>query len=183
LARPEKPGNLALSRDWRRTGRATKPHLQRRISRFRDFGIPMSKAALPARPWVRIAGNPARDPPPKGQAMKYLLTLYAAPAAEPAYGTPEFDAMMEEYFSLAGRMKDTATFLAGEGLKPVETATTLRKRGGKVETMDGPFAETREHLGGFYLIDAPDLDAALRYAAEIPAARYGSVEVRPVMDY
>jgi hypothetical protein len=80
-------------------------------------------------------------------------------------------------------MKDTATFLAGEGLKGVETATTLRKRGGKVETMDGPFAETREHLGGFYLIDAADLDAALRFAAEIPAARYGSVEVRPVMDY
>jgi hypothetical protein len=115
--------------------------------------------------------------------MKYLLTLYAAPGSEPAPGTPEFDAMMGEYVSLHGRMKDTATFLAGEGLKGVETATTLRKRGGKVETMDGPFAETREHLGGFYLIDAADLDAALRFAAEIPAARYGSVEVRPVMDY
>lgn len=115
--------------------------------------------------------------------MKYLLTLYAAPGAEPAYGTPEFEAMMGEYFSLDERAKGIATFIAGEGLKGVETATTLRKRGGKVETVDGPFAETREHLGGFYLIDAPDLDAALRYAAEIPAARYGSVEVRPVMAY
>lgn len=115
--------------------------------------------------------------------MKYMLTLYAAPDAEPAYGTPEFDAMMGEYFGLEEKMKGVATFLAGEGLQPVQTATTLRKREGRVETMDGPFAETREHLGGFYLIEAADLDAALRFAAEIPAARYGSVEVRPVMQY
>lgn len=115
--------------------------------------------------------------------MKYLLTLYAAPGAEPAPGTPEFDAMMEEYMTLGEGTPGVATFLAGEGLQPVETATTVRKRSGKVETMDGPFAETREHLGGFYLIDAADLDAALRFAAEIPAARYGSVEVRPVMEY
>lgn len=115
--------------------------------------------------------------------MKYMLTLYAAPGAEPAPETPEFDAMMSEYMALGEGMAGTATFLAGEGLQPVETATTLRKRSGKVETMDGPFAETREHLGGFYLIEAADLDAALRFAAEIPAARYGSVEVRPVMTY
>lgn len=115
--------------------------------------------------------------------MKYMITLYAAPGAEPGYGTPEFDAMMGEYMTLGAGMPRVATFLAGEGLQGVETATTLRKRGGKVETMDGPFAETREHLGGFYLIEAADLDAALRFAAEIPAARYGSVEVRPVMEY
>lgn len=115
--------------------------------------------------------------------MKFMLLLYTAPEAEPAPGTPEFDTMMGEYYALDERMKDTAKFLAGEGLNPADTATTVRKRGGKVATTDGPFAETREHLGGFYLIDAPDLDAALRYAAEVPAARYGSVEVRPVMDY
>ena len=115
--------------------------------------------------------------------MKYLLLLYAAPTAEPQPGTAEFDAMMGEYATLDQRMAGVATFLAGEGLQGTETATTLRKRAGRVETMDGPFAETREHLGGFYLIDAPDLDTALRYAAEIPAARYGSVEVRPVIDY
>lgn len=91
--------------------------------------------------------------------------------------------MMAEYMALGDGIPSEATFLAGEGLQPVETATTLRKRQGRVETMDGPFAETREHLGGFYLIEAPDLDAALRFAARIPAARYGSVEVRPVMDY
>ena len=115
--------------------------------------------------------------------MKYLLLLYAAPTAEPQPGTAEFDAMMGEYATLDQRMSGVASFLAGEGLQGIETATTLRKRAGRVETMDGPFAETREHLGGFYLIDAPDLDTALRYAAEIPAARYGSVEVRPVIAY
>ena len=115
--------------------------------------------------------------------MKYMLTLYAAPGAEPAPGTPDFDAMMGEYMSLGEGMPGVATFLAGEGLQGVETATTVRKRNDRVETMDGPFAETREHLGGFYLIEAADLEAALRFAAAIPAARYGSVEVRPVMEY
>lgn len=115
--------------------------------------------------------------------MKFLLTLYAAPGAEPAPGTPEFDAMMGEYTKLGEGMPGVASFLSGEGLQGVETATTVRKRSGRVETMDGPFAETREHLGGFYLIEAENLDAALRFAAEIPAARYGSVEVRPVMEY
>lgn len=115
--------------------------------------------------------------------MKYFILLAAAPGAEPAPGTAEFDAMMEEYFSLDERMKDVVTFLSGEGLQGAETSVSLRKRGGKVETMDGPFAETREHLGGYYLIDAPDMEAALKFAAEIPAARYGTVEVRPVMSY
>ena len=115
--------------------------------------------------------------------MKYFILLAAAPDAEPQPGTPEFDAMMEDYFSLDERMKDVATVLSGEGLQPAETSTSVRKRNGKVETLDGPFAETREHLGGFYLIEAADLDAALAFAAEIPAARYGTVDVRPVMSY
>jgi hypothetical protein len=72
---------------------------------------------------------------------------------------------------------------SGEGLQGVETATTLRIRGGKVETMDGPFAETKEHLGGYYVVDVPDLDAALSYAKLMPVAEWGSVEVRPLMNY
>lgn len=115
--------------------------------------------------------------------MKYLLLIHADPAAEPAYGTPAFQEMMGGYFALSERMKADGVMLGGEGLKGVETATSLRVRGGKVETMDGPFAETKEHLGGFYLIDVPDLDVALKYAAMIPTAAYGTVEVRPVMDY
>lgn len=115
--------------------------------------------------------------------MKYMLLLYADPAREPAHGTPEFDAYIQEFYTVGDRTKHLGTFLAGDGLQGVETATSLRIRNGKRETMDGPFAETREHLGGFYLIDAPDLDAALAYAAEIPVARLGTVEVRPVMEY
>lgn len=115
--------------------------------------------------------------------MKYMMLIYADPAREPAYGTPEFDAMMKGYFDLNAVMKADGTLLGGEGLQGVETATSVRVRGGKVETMDGPFAETREHLGGYYIVDVPDLDAALRYAAMVPSVGYGTVEVRPLMDY
>jgi hypothetical protein len=78
-------------------------------------------------------------------------------------------------------LKETGSFISGEGLKPVTTATSVRVKDGKVETMDGPFAETKEHLGGFYLFEAADLDTAIKYAAMIPTAGYGTVELRPVM--
>jgi hypothetical protein len=115
--------------------------------------------------------------------MKYMLLIYSNPAQEPAYGTPAFDTMMGGYFALNERMKSDGTLLGGEALKGVATATSLRIKGGKVETMDGPFAETKEHLGGYYIIDVSDLDAALKYAAMVPAASYGTIEVRPMMDY
>jgi hypothetical protein len=115
--------------------------------------------------------------------MKYMFLLYGDPALEPAYGTPEFQAMMGGYFTLNDQMKADGVLEGGEGLQGIETATSLRIRGGKTETMDGPFATTKEHLGGYYVIDVPDLDTALRYAAMVPAARYGTVEVRPLMDY
>lgn len=115
--------------------------------------------------------------------MQYMLLIYSDPALEPAYGTPEFKEMMAGYFSLNEKMKADGTLRGGEGLQGVETATSLRLRGGKVETMDGPFATTKEHLGGYFIVDVPDLDAALNYAALIPSASYGTVEVRPLMDY
>ncbi|WP_245731741.1 YciI family protein [Loktanella fryxellensis] len=90
---------------------------------------------------------------------------------------------MGQYFAANERMKADGVLLSGEGLQGIETATSLRIKSGKVETMDGPFAETREHLGGYYVIDAPDLDAALTYAALIPSAAFGTIEVRPLMDY
>jgi hypothetical protein len=113
--------------------------------------------------------------------MQYLALLYADPAAEPAYGTPEFDKMMQGYFAFTAFLKEKGAFKGGDGLQPIETATSLRLRGGKVEIMDGPFAETKEHLGGYYLMEVPDLDTALKYAAMIPAAAHGTVELRPVM--
>lgn len=115
--------------------------------------------------------------------MQYMLLIYSAPDAEPVYGTPEFQAMMTAFSAFNDRANADGVLRGGEGLQGIETATSLRLRGGRVETMDGPFAETREHLGGYYVIDVPDLDAALRYAAMLPAAAFGTVEVRPLMSY
>ncbi|MGL4974616.1 MAG: YciI family protein [Bosea sp. (in: a-proteobacteria)] len=115
--------------------------------------------------------------------MKYMLLIYNDPAREPAYGTPEFQAMMGGFFQLNERMNADGVLRGGEGLKGAETATSLRIKSGKVETMDGPFAETKEHLGGYYVIEVADLDAALKYAALIPSAAFGTIEVRPLMDY
>lgn len=115
--------------------------------------------------------------------MKYMLLIYNDPTQEPSYGTPEFEAMMAGYFAANEEMKKAGVLCEGDGLQGVETATTLRIRSNKIETMDGPFAETREHLGGYYLVDVPDLDAALKYAALIPSAKWGTIELRPLMDY
>jgi hypothetical protein len=122
-------------------------------------------------------------PEPMERPMQYMLLIYGAPEVEPQYGTPAFDKMMAGYAAFSKRLVDDGAMRGGEGLQGIETATTLRVRGGKVETMDGPFATTKEHLGGYYVIDVPDLDAALKYAAMIPSATYGSVEVRPLMNY
>lgn len=115
--------------------------------------------------------------------MKCMLLIYNDPAREPAYGTPEFQEMMAGFFALNDRMNADGVLRGGEGLQGVETATSVRVKSGKVETMDGPFAETREHLGGYYVIEVADLDAALSYAAMVPSAHYGTIEVRPLMDY
>lgn len=115
--------------------------------------------------------------------MKYMILIYSDPALEAPYGTPEFQAMMGGYFAFNERLKADGIDFSGEGLKGVETATSLRIRGGKAETMDGPFAETKELLGGYYVLDVADLDTALRYAAMIPTVHTGTIEVRPLMDY
>lgn len=115
--------------------------------------------------------------------MQYMLLIYSDPALEPAYGTPGFKEMMAGFLAASERMKADGVLGGGEGLQGTETATSLRIKSGKVETMDGPFAETREHLGGYYIVDVPDLDAALTYAALIPVAHFGTIEVRPLMDY
>lgn len=115
--------------------------------------------------------------------MQYMLLIYNDPSREPAYGTPEYERMMAGYFAANEKMRAEGVLRAGEALQGVETATALTRRNGKVETMDGPFAETREYLGGYYVIEAPDLDAALRYAALLPSADFGTIEVRPLMAY
>ena len=115
--------------------------------------------------------------------MKYMILIYSDPALEPAYGTPEFDVMMQGYGAANKAMEAAGVMVSGDGLQDVETATSLTTRSGKVETMDGPFAETKERLGGYYIVDCANLDEALTYAALVPSAAYGTVEVRPLADY
>jgi hypothetical protein len=90
---------------------------------------------------------------------------------------------MNEYFSFTEDIRKNGKYVAGEALQPTATATTVRVRNGKVSTTDGPFAETKEQLGGFYMIEAKDLNDAIQVAAKIPSARLGAIEVRPVVDF
>jgi len=114
--------------------------------------------------------------------MQYMALIYAAPGAGPEPETPEFGAYMQAYTDCTETYKNDGVMVAGEALHGIEQATSVRVRGGKTETMDGPFAETKEQLGGFYIFDCADLDAAIKYAAMIPSAEHGTIEVRPVMD-
>jgi hypothetical protein len=112
--------------------------------------------------------------------MKYIALLYGEPGAGPAPGTPEFMKMLGEFQSATEAMADAGILVDSSPLQP-QTATTVRVRDGEVQLSDGPFAEIKEQLGGYYILECEDLDVALRYAAMIPSAKYGSVEVRPLM--
>jgi hypothetical protein len=113
--------------------------------------------------------------------MKYVALLYGEQDAGPARGTPEFTQMLDEFQSATQAMADAGILVDSGALQPPQTATTIRVRDGKTELSDGPFAEIKEQLGGYYILDCEDLDTALRYAAMIPSAKYGLVEVRPLM--
>ena len=113
--------------------------------------------------------------------MQYLMLIYNDEANPPQPGTAEGDAYIGEYYAFTEEVKQNNLFVGSNALEPVATATTVRVREGKTETTDGPFAETKEQLGGYYLLDCKDLDEAIEYAAKIPCARAGSIEIRPVM--
>ncbi|HEU4559609.1 MAG TPA: YciI family protein [Longimicrobium sp.] len=115
--------------------------------------------------------------------MKYLCLIYDDENAWATLPQDESDAIMGEYFAFTNGIQESGQYVAGEALQPTSTATTLRIRNGKLSTTDGPFAETKEQLGGFYLIEARDLNEAIQVAAKIPSARFGSIEVRPVVDF
>ena len=108
--------------------------------------------------------------------MKYFLLIYTNESEEEETA-PE---VYEEYGRLIGEIREAGAWLAGEELKPTSTATSIRVRNGQTETTDGPFAETKEALGGFFMVDCEDLDQALGYAARIPAASGRTIEVRPI---
>jgi hypothetical protein len=113
--------------------------------------------------------------------MQYLLLIYENESAWAAMSEAEAGAMSGEYVEFTQDIAKSGHYKAGAQLQPTRTATTVRIRNGKRQTTDGPFAETREHLGGYYLVDAKDLDEAVGLAQRIPAARTGSIEVRPLV--
>jgi hypothetical protein len=115
--------------------------------------------------------------------MQYLLLIYDPEAAWTTMPEAERNQMHADYMSFTKAIQASGHLRAGDALQPTHTATTVRVRDGKISTTDGPFAETREQLGGYYLIEAKDLDEATGIAARIPSARFGSIEIRPVMNF
>jgi hypothetical protein len=113
--------------------------------------------------------------------MKYMALIYTDPSRMTPPGSPDFGKMMDGYKNANETYHRDGVYVSGEALQPASTATTVRVRDGKTETMDGPFAETKEQLAGFYVLDCANLDDAIRYAALIPGAHNGAVEVRPIM--
>ncbi|HET7619430.1 MAG TPA: YciI family protein [Vicinamibacterales bacterium] len=113
--------------------------------------------------------------------MKYLLLIYDQEAEWEGLGPEKQQSIMMEYRRLRDELNATGQFVGGSQLHPTSMATTVRVRDGKRLVTDGPFAETREQLGGYFLVEAADLDAAIAIAARIPSARMGTVEVRPLV--
>jgi hypothetical protein len=115
--------------------------------------------------------------------MQYLLLIYENEAEGAARDTASMSAMHAEYGTFTQSIIQSGHFKAGDALQRTSTATTVRVRGGKTLTTDGPFAETREQLGGYYLVEAKDLDEAIGLAARVPTAKTGSIELRPIFVY
>jgi hypothetical protein len=114
--------------------------------------------------------------------MQYLLMIYSEENKVETLPEAELGKMIAEYGALTASMKEKGNYVGSNRLKPIATATTVRIRDGKVSKTHGPFAETREQLGGYYLVNAKDLDEACALAARIPGARVGSIEVRPIAE-
>jgi hypothetical protein len=119
---------------------------------------------------------------PGGTTVQYMLLIYQAADAGPAPDSPEFQAQRGRWMEYTQQLRDSGAMVAGDALEAGDTATTVRQRNGDRVVSDGPFAETKELLGGYYLIDVADLDTALDWAGKMPNITYGSVEVRPIME-
>jgi hypothetical protein len=132
---------------------------------------------------ARSTGCRAIKPTKGSSEMQYLMMIYQNEADYGKIDAATSKKMLEEYGAFTQSIIQSGSFKGGDRLQPTTTATTVRVRDGKTLTTDGPFAETREQLGGYYLVDAKDLDAALAIAARIPGARFGSIEVRPIWVY
>ena len=114
--------------------------------------------------------------------MQYLVLIYSEEPTTPP-DPAQIGEVMAEYNAYSQMLRDRGAFVGGEALQPTSTATTVRVRDGQTMTTDGPFAETKEALGGYYVIEAKDLDEALALGAACPGAKHGSIEVRPIVDF
>jgi hypothetical protein len=115
--------------------------------------------------------------------MPYPSEIYTEERPQESWSDEEIKAEMDAYYAFDADVRKRGIHQGGEALQGTETATTVRVRGGDVLTTDGPFAETKEQLGGFYLVDCRDLDQAIEVASKIPSATHGSIEVRPIMEF
>jgi hypothetical protein len=114
--------------------------------------------------------------------MRYVLLIYQNEAEHAQLSQEELSAEMGAYMAFTEEVQQKGVLLSTEAIMPIDTATTVRVRAGKILTTDGPFAETKEQLRGFCLLNCQDLDEALAFAPKIPAANYGSIEIRPIME-
>ena len=115
--------------------------------------------------------------------MKYLCLIYQDEKQRATMSKAQTEALIGEYFAFSEEIQKSGHYLGANALQPVATATTVRVREGKVSATDGPFAETKEQLAGFFLIEARNLDDAIQVASRVPGARLGSVEVRPIREF
>ncbi len=115
--------------------------------------------------------------------MQYLCLIYDDEKAWEKLSQPEAEKIFGEFHAFTESIKKSGQYVGGNALQPTRAATTVRVRQGKVTTTDGPFAETKEQLGGYYLVEARDLNEAIQVASRIPGARLGCVEVRPIIEF
>lgn len=114
--------------------------------------------------------------------MKYMLLIYTSEAEYASMAKPELEARTGAYMAYAEAMQKAGVLRGGDRLKPASTGSTVRVAAGKTKVLDGPYAETKEQLGGYFMIEVPDLDQALSWAAKCPGASHGAVEVRPMWE-
>jgi hypothetical protein len=112
--------------------------------------------------------------------MQYLCLIYSDETIWPKMSKSDAESMMAEYMAFTAKVKESGHYLGGNRLQPTHTSTSVRIRNGSLSATDGPFAETKEQLGGYYLIEAKDLNDAIQVASRIPGAKYGTIEVRPI---
>jgi hypothetical protein len=147
-----------------------------------EFGLPRTTIRCSSSFWPAFADSFGQAGISE-EAMKYLCLIYDDEKKWETMSKAEADAYMGEYFAFTNGIKASGHYIGGNALQPVQTATTVRSRNGKLSTTDGPFAETKEQLGGYYLIEARDLNDALQVAQKIPSVRTGSIEVRPIQEF